>query len=373
MSESKGKINDVKSNFILKLIFSPLTEYIKLDLINYNKAIQKRLNISIENYKNRCKIKIIGKRNGKGKEYDLNTDKLVFEGEYLNGRRNGKGIEYNIVREIKFEGEFLNGKKIEGKGYNKNNKIVFTLERNGKGEEYYHNGNLLFKGEYIHGKRWNGTGYDSFGYEEFEINKGKGWGKQYYGNGHLQYEGEYLNGKIKEGKEFNKKGILVYEGEYLNEEKNGKGKEFYIDGNIRAEGIYLNGKIIKGKEYNCNGMLIFEGEYLNGKRNGKGKEYSNINTDNNKLITVDPFLDEDKLYETELSNYIFYLKFEGEYLDGKMKKGKEYDSNGVLIFEGEYLDGKKWKGKEYNSEGELQFEGEKKMEWKRKRNYNKKL
>ena len=103
MKESKRKIKNIKSNFILKLIFSSLTEYIKLDLINYNKILQKKLNVSIEDYEKRCKIKIIGKRNGKGKEYDLISDKLVFEGEYLNGRRNGKGIEYNIIREIKFE------------------------------------------------------------------------------------------------------------------------------------------------------------------------------------------------------------------------------------------------------------------------------
>jgi len=34
-------------------------------------------------------IKIIGK-NGKGKEYIINTYIIIFEGEYLNGKRNGK-------------------------------------------------------------------------------------------------------------------------------------------------------------------------------------------------------------------------------------------------------------------------------------------
>ena len=34
-----------------------------------------------------------GKRNGKGKEYDINGI-LVFDGEYLNDERNGKGKEY---------------------------------------------------------------------------------------------------------------------------------------------------------------------------------------------------------------------------------------------------------------------------------------
>ena len=56
-------------------------------------------------------------KNGIGKEYILVTNKVIFEGEYVNGKRNGKGKEYNYGRII-FEGEYLYGK------------------RNGKGKEY---------------------------------------------------------------------------------------------------------------------------------------------------------------------------------------------------------------------------------------------
>ena len=52
-----------------------------------------------------------GKRNGKGKEYDINGI-LVFDGEYLNDERNGKGEEYDGNKLI-FEGEYLNGKRID--------------------------------------------------------------------------------------------------------------------------------------------------------------------------------------------------------------------------------------------------------------------
>ena len=52
-----------------------------------------------------------------------------------------------------------------------------------------------------------------------------------------------------------------------------------------------------------NDSLIYEGEYINGIRNGKGKEYSN-----GKLL------------------------FEGEFLDGNIINGKEYDTFGNLIF-----------------------------------------
>ena len=43
--------------------------------------------------------------NGKIKEYHGN--KLIFEGEYLNGERNGKAKKYNFINTLKFEGDYL--------------------------------------------------------------------------------------------------------------------------------------------------------------------------------------------------------------------------------------------------------------------------
>ena len=63
---------------------------------------------------------IIGKRNGKGREYNYKGE-LKFEGEYLNGERNGKGKEYNYDGQLRFESEYAN------------------RERNGKGYKYYCN------------------------------------------------------------------------------------------------------------------------------------------------------------------------------------------------------------------------------------------
>ena len=51
------------------------------------------------------------------KEYN-HKDKLVFEGDLINGKKNGIGKIYEMDRLI-YEGEFLNGK------------------RHGKGKEYY--------------------------------------------------------------------------------------------------------------------------------------------------------------------------------------------------------------------------------------------
>ena len=78
----------------------------------------------------------------------------------------------------------------------------------------------------------------------------------------------------------------------IEEYKKMSGKELIID----KKG---NGKIYKlGTD-----ILLFEGKFLNGKKNGKGKEYYN----NKKL------------------------KSEGEYLKGKMLKGKYFNKK-VKLF-----------------------------------------
>ena len=103
---------------------------------------------------------IIHERKGKEyyTEYYIRDNLVKFEGEYLNDEKNGKGIEYNPDGQIQFDGEFLNGKEWEGKGYDKNNNIVFEL-KGGKGliEKYDNYGILLFEGEYLNGER-NGKG-----------------------------------------------------------------------------------------------------------------------------------------------------------------------------------------------------------------------
>ena len=163
----KTEINiekEIKYPNILKDIFSFLSEKQKLNMLIYNKQLQRKFGINIENYKKASVKYKVGERNGKGKEYN-NNGKLIFEGEYLNGKRNGKGKDYDYDGCLEFEGEYLNGK------------------RNGKGKEYK-SGKLIFEGEYLNGEKWNGKG------------------KEYNNNGKLIFEGEFLNGKRKaKGKE----------------------------------------------------------------------------------------------------------------------------------------------------------------------------
>ena len=106
-------LGDIKSKYIQKGIFSYLNEKQKLKMIIYNKKLKSIFGINIENYKKISGKYIIFEKNGIGILYNLNTNKMIFKGEYLNGKKNGKGKEYYSDGTLKFEGEYLNGKKKE--------------------------------------------------------------------------------------------------------------------------------------------------------------------------------------------------------------------------------------------------------------------
>ena len=149
----KNLLNFIKSRNIIKSIFSFLEEDIKLKLTIYNIKLQYIFNIDIDYIKKKSgRIKNIEK-NGHGKEYSLNTKKLIFEGKYLNGKRHGKGKEYYENGYLKFKGEYLNGYIKNGKGYNLNGNLILKIEKSGKGKEYYSNGKIQFEGEYLNGRR----------------------------------------------------------------------------------------------------------------------------------------------------------------------------------------------------------------------------
>ena len=204
-------LDNIKSLYFIRKILSYIKEKKKLELIIYNKNIQKNFDIDITNYKFfRGRYKIVDK-NRKGQEFYGSNDVLAFEGEYKNGKRNGKGKEYNINGNLIFEGEYKNGK------------------RNGKGKELCFNKYKEFEGEYRNGIRWIGVEYD---YDENIINK-------------INYEEELY-------KEYYKNELKKFEGESINGKKNGKGKEFFNNDNnkLMFEGYYLKNKKWNGMEKN---------------------------------------------------------------------------------------------------------------------------
>ena len=344
-------LTKIKSIYFSINIFTYIDERRKLNLIKYNKALQKILHINIFNYKLLSEKYIINQSKDIYKIYNVVDDFLLFEGNYINGI----GKEYYDDGTLFFEGEYLNGKRNGNvKFYNHNGKLLSECIfknglKNGKFIEYYNDGKVFTKGEFLNNKEWNTEEYDKNGNIINEIKDGKGILNEYNVNDELIFKGEYLNGlKNGKGKEYND-GKLIFEGEYLNGLKHGKGKEYYFNEKIHFEGEYLfdrrwnvkeydiNGNIIyeikngKGfmKEFACDNHIFYESQYLYGLRNGKGKVYF----DDGILI------------------------FEGEYLNGKKNgKGKEYDFDGNLIFEGEYLYDYRFEGKEYY-EGILKYEG----------------
>ena len=123
----KEVLENVKSPYISKYIFSYLTEKRKLEMVKYNNKIKNKLGINFINYIYFAGKYIEFETEFKGKEINYSNN-LTYEGDYLNGKRNGKGKEYDENGELEFEGEYLNGK------------------RNGNGKEY-HNGKLIFEGK----------------------------------------------------------------------------------------------------------------------------------------------------------------------------------------------------------------------------------
>ena len=222
------KIESIKSLYITKIIFSFLSDNVKLNLIKFNKKYQNKLGINIEYFEKlygKYEIKI---KNGIGRIYSLDKNRLIFEGEYSNGLKNGKGKEYYDTGKLKFTGEYINGNKIKGKGYDYQGNIILEIKRNGKGKEYYSDGKLKFEGQYINGKRWNGKVFNHKSNKGFLIKEGKGNGKEYNFWDRLEFEGEYLNGKRWKGKVkgyYYDSDKIKFEGEYLNGKKYGKWKK----------------------------------------------------------------------------------------------------------------------------------------------------
>ena len=115
-------LENIKAYYFYPIIFSFIDEKRKLELIKYNKSIQNKIDINLIYYIQFSKKYIKYETKNKGKEFNFKNDKLIFEGEYLNGKRNGKGKEYLWNGKLGFEGEYLNGNK------NKKGKNILGME-----------------------------------------------------------------------------------------------------------------------------------------------------------------------------------------------------------------------------------------------------
>ena len=277
MKNVSQPLNIIKSKKILKCIFNYLNIKKKLILMNYNKVLQNKFGLTIDDYKKNAKRIKVGGFNGYGKEYLSGSNKLIFEGKYLKGKRNGKGIEYFENGEKKFEGEYLNGEIFNGIEYDKKGNEIVRFN-NGIGRELYNNGLCKFEGKYLNGKKWNGKGYTYYGIKLYEIKNGKGYIREYNSDGTLLFKGNYLNGERNgEGKEYSQ-GKLLFEGNYINGIRNGEGREYYDNLRIKFEGEYVNDKRWNGIVYYFNGNKKCEIK--------EGKEEEEIENINNTFYNV---------------------------------------------------------------------------------------
>ena len=96
--EIKAGINRINNFYNTKEILSFLEPWKKLDIIIYNMKLQEKIKVNIEDYKRLSGKFKKGEKNGKGCIYILNTDILIFEGEFINGKKMEK--EKNIIKMV---------------------------------------------------------------------------------------------------------------------------------------------------------------------------------------------------------------------------------------------------------------------------------
>ena len=230
-AKSNFFITSIKSSFILKIIISFLKIENVLNLIIYNKQLQKKFGYNIEDYKEKSGKYRIYNKCGRGQVYILNTKIKIFEGEYLNGKRNGKGKEYYDDGKLKFEGEYLNG------------------ERNGKGKEYYRNDKLELEKEYLNSKI-NRKVIEYFNDSVFfDKNSSFGGDKSLFSKSIINTEKKYFDNKLKNEEKYFYNNILNFDG------------KSFDNLNLKFEEEYSNeikGKSKENNDYNV--KLKFEGE-----------------------------------------------------------------------------------------------------------------
>ena len=145
-NKSTNKLQNVKSNLILKKIFDNLNKKNLLEIIKYNKNAQKRLNLSTDDYKEYCEkyssieIEVLLNKSKSGKYINiddegkeqyfhiyLNDDKKEIKIKDLNERGKIKimKIKIKIDHQVKSFNELFNGceciQSIHFKKFHRNN------------------------------------------------------------------------------------------------------------------------------------------------------------------------------------------------------------------------------------------------------------
>ena len=75
-------LENIKSIYFLKNVFSNMKEKRQLQIVNYNKNLQNKLDKNLSKYKIFSGKYIIYETNTIGKLYNAYNEQLIFEGEF---------------------------------------------------------------------------------------------------------------------------------------------------------------------------------------------------------------------------------------------------------------------------------------------------
>ena len=224
------------------------------------------------------------------KLYDFDTNKLIYEGGYVNNKKNGYGTEYHTNGNLLYQGDFIENKK-SGYGtiFDKNNRIKYSGnwqndQMHDQGTFYFENGNIKFSGIFLVGKKNGfGTSYDQNGNKKYEGNwcmdMRIGDGKMFYTNGSLHIDGHFGDGFFN-GITYNQSLGKIYDGKLIYQHENklyvkqGIGKSFYENGIKEYSGHWkINKYDGSGTLYFDNGNVKYSGQFENNKFHGFGVKY----------------------------------------------------------------------------------------------------
>ena len=96
-------IEKIKSRYILSKIYDKMQKKKKLVIVKYNKRIQNRLNLSIQDYKEYCEIEIeiIPTKNQYGKFININENDKLYYHIYFNDNKEEIKNVYEIKKKDK--------------------------------------------------------------------------------------------------------------------------------------------------------------------------------------------------------------------------------------------------------------------------------
>ena len=96
-------IENIKSRYILSKIYDNMTKKKKFQIVKYNKRIQNRLNLDVNDYKEYCEIEIeiIPTKGKYGKFINIKENDELFYHIYFNNNKENIKNKYKINKQYK--------------------------------------------------------------------------------------------------------------------------------------------------------------------------------------------------------------------------------------------------------------------------------